>query len=385
MENIDLSKFDWNLIKNSIYEQWKDLQEADFEIKRLSGLSNYVYSISVPKLAEITKPIVYKIYTNYFITMQDREREKKVAKMLESQKYGPKVYYADNKIRIEEFWPFDHVQVEEMTQPQKMNQIAHLFAFFHQNKILKEEEISAKFVNHLQRKQVLEAVQNSIQISDLQLQEQKEELLKMVDFIFSTKMIDYILQSMDNAKTPLVFCHNDTNSTNLLFDNANKRIYFLDYEYAGYNYRAFEFGNFFNEQLWDYEVKQPPFFAIKKELYPSDQQRYSFFANYIVATILHKRQSEERFNPSKYSDLNLQDLYQTILQFQDEKFQSNEDIINEIKQYDSEANAGKLLSHICWFLVAALTFSYKDLHFDCYSYCKLRFNEIKQIVGDFSN
>lgn len=44
-----------------------------------------------------------------------------------------------------------------------------------------------------------------------------------------------------------MFCHNDTNSTNLLYDELNDKMYLLDYEYAGVNYRAFEFGNFFNE------------------------------------------------------------------------------------------------------------------------------------------
>lgn len=88
------------------------MEEKDFVLTRLSGLSNYVYSISVPSLEEKTKPIVYKVYTKYFISMLDREREKRVANMISEQKFGPKVYYADQDIRIEEFWPYDHISVE---------------------------------------------------------------------------------------------------------------------------------------------------------------------------------------------------------------------------------------------------------------------------------
>lgn len=65
---------------------------------------------------------------------------------------------------------------------------------------------------------------------------------------------------LTTSQSPIVFAHNDTNSTNMLFDPHSHQIYLLDYEYSGYNYRAFELGNFFNEQLWDYEVPTPPYF-----------------------------------------------------------------------------------------------------------------------------
>ena len=70
-------------------------------------------------------------------------------------------------------------------------------------------------------------------------------------------------------------------------------MYLLDYEYAGVNYRAFEFGNFFNEQLWDYEVKTEPFFAFRKQLYPEKHKRELFFAHYILGCLEEEAKREE--------------------------------------------------------------------------------------------
>ena len=43
----------------------------------------------------------------------------------------------------------------------------------------------------------------------------------------------------------LVFSHNDLHSGNILNDEGSLRV--IDYEYSGYNYRCFDFGNYYNE------------------------------------------------------------------------------------------------------------------------------------------
>lgn len=45
----------------------------------------------------------------------------------------------------------------------------------------------------------------------------------------------------------LVFCHNDLLGNNILFESDSDKSNFIDFEYAGYNYAAFDIGNHFNE------------------------------------------------------------------------------------------------------------------------------------------
>jgi thiamine kinase-like enzyme len=42
-------------------------------------------------------------------------------------------------------------------------------------------------------------------------------------------------------------------------------VVFIDFEYSGYNYRAFDIGNYFTESNYDYTNPNPPFFSLKPE------------------------------------------------------------------------------------------------------------------------
>lgn len=47
--------------------------------------------------------------------------------------------------------------------------------------------------------------------------------------------------------SPVVFCHNDLLLGNVIYNSDNESVTFIDYEYAGMNYQAFDIGNHFNE------------------------------------------------------------------------------------------------------------------------------------------
>jgi ethanolamine kinase len=57
-----------------------------------------------------------------------------------------------------------------------------------------------------------------------------------------------ILRSIIEERSfPVCFCHNDLPSLNIILDEHNNRVHFIDYEYASYNYRGFDIGNHFVE------------------------------------------------------------------------------------------------------------------------------------------
>ena len=47
--------------------------------------------------------------------------------------------------------------------------------------------------------------------------------------------------------SPIVFCHNDLLLANILYDAQGCAVSFIDFEYAGPNYMAFDIANHFNE------------------------------------------------------------------------------------------------------------------------------------------
>lgn len=66
-----------------------------------------------------------------------------------------------------------------------------------------------------------------------------------------------------------MLAHNDLNNTNILYDKEKDTLKLIDYEFAGFNYRSFEFGNFFNELTWNYELDEPPYFQVNENNYPT--------------------------------------------------------------------------------------------------------------------
>ncbi|KAJ8866070.1 hypothetical protein PR048_033594 [Dryococelus australis] len=71
------------------------------------------------------------------------------------------------------------------------------------------------------------------------------------DLIPSITMINEeytTLQSeLSRIGSPIVFCHNDLLLGNIIYNSKRGKVTFIDYEYADYNYQAFDIGNHFAE------------------------------------------------------------------------------------------------------------------------------------------
>lgn len=52
-------------------------------------------------------------------------------------------------------------------------------------------------------------------------------------------------KSLENVTSPVVFCHNDLLLANVIC--CGDSVTFIDYEYGGYNYQAFDIANHFAE------------------------------------------------------------------------------------------------------------------------------------------
>lgn len=73
--------------------------------------------------------------------------------------------------------------------------------------------------------------------------------------------LKHLRSLLENVENPIVFCHNDLLLANVIH-NSNS-VWFIDYEYAGYNYQAYDIANHFAEfagALISYRRKKNPIF-----------------------------------------------------------------------------------------------------------------------------
>lgn len=61
------------------------------------------------------------------------------------------------------------------------------------------------------------------------------------------KELDALKEHLESLNSPVVFCHNDLLLKNIIYNKEKGCVYFIDHEYAMYNYEHFELGNHFCE------------------------------------------------------------------------------------------------------------------------------------------
>lgn len=83
---------------------------------------------------------------------------------------------------------------------------------------------------------------------------------------------DQVVRTMwKNFDSPIVLCHNDLNPGNILVCEGDEKqveeMYFVDYEYAGFNYRSYDLGNFWCETFINNHFSISPYFQV----FPDDE------------------------------------------------------------------------------------------------------------------
>ncbi|RWS07786.1 Ethanolamine kinase 1-like protein [Dinothrombium tinctorium] len=85
--------------------------------------------------------------------------------------------------------------------------------------------------------------------------------------------VNLLEKHLSNLGSPIVFCHNDLLLKNIVLNKCNG-VTFIDFEYADFNYQAFDIGNHFCE-----------FAGVEKytpSLYPNKEFQIKWLKNYIV-------------------------------------------------------------------------------------------------------
>ncbi|KAI6662011.1 Choline/ethanolamine kinase-like [Oopsacas minuta] len=95
--------------------------------------------------------------------------------------------------------------------------------------------------------------------------------------------LDWLEQHLKQLNYPIVFCHNDLYSQNIirLLDKDEFNIRVIDFDMASYNYRGYEFAQLFHDLLFDYSCTAHPGFKYLPDQYPSLEQRQNIVRLYL--------------------------------------------------------------------------------------------------------
>ncbi|XP_073317432.1 probable ethanolamine kinase [Primulina huaijiensis] len=307
-----------------LFKQWSSLDASDFSLETVSGgITNLLLKVSVKEKDGNVVHMTVRLYgpnTEYVI---NRERELQAIPFLSAAGFGAKLLGVFGNGMVQSFINARTLTPLDMRKPKLVSKIAKQLRRFHEVGIAgsKEPQLWNDIFKFFERA-------SSLKFDD----HEKQKKYETISFGEIHKEIIELKEMTDRFNAPIVFSHNDLLSGNLMLNDEEDKLYFIDFEYGSYSYRGFDIGNHFNEYAG---------YDCDYSLYPIKDEQYHFFRYYLKPD-----------SPHEVSDEELKALY-------------------------LETNTFMLASHLYWALWALIQAKMSPIDFDYLSYFFLRYNEYK--------
>ncbi|XP_024059011.2 ethanolamine kinase 1 [Terrapene carolina triunguis] len=274
--------------------------------------------------------VLVRIYGNKTELLVDRDEEVKSFRVLQAHGCAPQLYCTFSNGLCYEFMQGEALDPEHVCNPDIFRLIARQLAKIHaihahngwipkSNMWLKmgkyfslipteftDEEVNKRFLSDVPSPQILQ-----------------EEMA-------------WMKERLSNLGSPVVLCHNDLLCKNIIYNEKQGDVQFIDYEYSGYNYLAYDIGNHFNEFAGVSEVDY--------SLYPDRELQEQWLRSYLEAY------KEYKGFGTDVTEKEVEVLYVQVNQF-------------------------ALASHFFWGLWALIQAKYSTIDFDFLGYAIVRFNQ----------
>uniref|UniRef100_A0A8C1LW70 ethanolamine kinase n=2 Tax=Cyprinus carpio TaxID=7962 RepID=A0A8C1LW70_CYPCA len=274
--------------------------------------------------------VLVRVYGNKTELFVDRENEVKSFRVLQMHRCAPRLYCTFNNGLCYEFLQGVALEPEHIRSPAIFRHIARQMAKYH----------------------AIHAHNGWVPQSDLWLRISKffslapthfydpEKDQRLKSEVPSTACLRdemiWLQQNLSKLGSPVVLCHNDLLCKNIIYKQQEGNVKFIDYEYAGYNYQAFDIGNHFNEFAGLNEVDYT--------LYPGRERQWQWLRAYLEAYKEYKSQGTQVSN-------------------------------TEVEVLYVQVNRFALASHFFWGLWALIQAQYSTIDFDFLGYAVLRFSQ----------
>jgi len=268
---------------------WSEVQPENIRIDQLcEGLSNQNFKVYLPagQKAGLTPCVLFRIYGKDASTLYDLAAELEVVKMLSSYQIGPTVYANGDGWRIEE-WHFSvPLPNRRMRNPAIFTQVAAALGRLHKlssrsdfpPKILAKPPLS---INRL--KDWTKGAQTAAASFTYPSSIKQMEAFDFDEVVAEGEWLGKFLVADDpriaGSGLDVVFSHWDCQENNILQTHYGLR--FIDFEYSGMEYQAFDIAAYFVECSIDYLVDKHPFFKVSLADFPSDAEQRLFISIYL--------------------------------------------------------------------------------------------------------
>lgn len=287
------------------------------------GITNKLVGCK-PEDAEDEETVLVRIYGRKTDLIIDRKAEKRNMILLNKAGIAPNLYASFTNGLSYRFLPGRTLNSELVRDPVVSKLVARHMAIFH--KIKPSEEMTDNFIWDKLRKYI-ELVPDVF--SD---PEKNQRYIKnVVHKSIIVQEANQIRQIVQNLGSPIVFCHNDLLLGNVIYNEKEHDVTFIDYEYAAPNYQAFDIANHFTEFVgldkFDYS------------LYPDKEFQTSWLRTYLTELEGHEPTDEQ------------------------------------IETIYVQVNKTVSLTHIFWGVWSLVQAEHSSIDFDYMGYAAVRFNE----------
>uniref|UniRef100_A0A2K5X8E4 ethanolamine kinase n=3 Tax=Cercopithecidae TaxID=9527 RepID=A0A2K5X8E4_MACFA len=304
--------------------RWKPEQ---VRTKRFTdGITNKLVACYVEE--DMQDCVLVRVYGERTELLVDRENEVRNFQLLRAHGCAPRLYCTFQNGLCYEYMQGVALGPEHIREPRLFRLIALEMAkihTIHANGSLPKPTLWHKMYNYFT------LVKNEINPS-LSADVPKVEVLE--------QELAWLKEHLSQLESPVVFCHNDLLCKNIIYDSIKGHVRFIDYEYAGYNYQAFDIGNHFNEFAGVNEVDYC--------LYPARETQLQWLRYYLQA------QKGMAVTP------------------------------REVERLYVQVNKFALASHFFWALWALIQNQYSTIHFDFLRYAVIRFNQYFKVKPQVS-
>jgi len=346
---LDDPKFEGvDCIKSQV-ESWRDISPSKLKVERLSGLSNEIWKVSSTEDVE-PKTVIFRKFGDAG-AICDRERENYIIQGLAKKKLSPPFYGGNKEYRIEKFEKSEPLSPEDVKDKLTRRRIARLLADLHSLDFPKLDK-TPFFMKILTGHSFIKDFEEKAARDVYSPVEQK--FLKEIKELINEEETSFLKSIAPKEKESIAFSHNDLHSQNILVLDKDKTFALIDYEYSGYNYRAYDIANFFCETMFEYDTAEHPHYILDESKFPNERdlkdfiRYYLFFGKYTDDEIdLHAA-----LNDDSYRDNQL-------------KENKNMDEFNkEVDQVYHEVQVCEIFSHYFWCLWAVVKSHDADIEFD---------------------
>ncbi|XP_017787130.1 PREDICTED: ethanolamine kinase [Nicrophorus vespilloides] len=307
-------------ILNVIRPTWRPEQ---IKYKMLTdGITNKLVKCS---LSDTSDAVLVRVYGNKTDLLIDRTAETRNIVMLNKVGLAPNLYATFNNGLAYEFVPGCTLCDESVIKPEIYPLVARKMGRLHRVEFEDSRDTEPMLWRKLD--DFLKLVPE--RFSDAAKHEKYLQTVLPKDEIRNE--IEFLKERLLQLQSPIVFTHNDLLLGNVVYTASNESVTFIDFEYAAFNYQAFDIGNHFSEFVG--------LDSIDYAKYPGKEFQYAWLKEYLTV-----------FKKGEVSDEDVERLYVQVNQF-------------------------ALASHVFWGVWALIQAEHSYIDFDFMGYAAIRFNE----------